>query len=182
MKRRNFIIALVLSPMLFLTGCAPTDTQIAADGKAVAQALQSIAVIEQASNPTLAADLSTAATTLEVATANWSTGSSMAVINSAASAVEAVLAVIPQTAVVAPLVAVAVSALDLIVANTQVAPTANVKALNAQQQNNLEAFRLKGTTVLQTHTHKWSSLEGSFKSAWNSQAKTNPKLATAVIR
>lgn len=101
--------------------CKVTPTQIAADGQAVATAINSIAA-QPTINPTVAADLKTASATLVAATSNWKTGDPVDDINTAAAAIEAVMADIPTTAPYASFVAIAVAALDILMANLSTQP------------------------------------------------------------
>lgn len=157
---------------VLVAGCAPSTSQIAADGQAVATALLSIANIEAVSNPQLAQNLTTAANALSAATANWKTGGSVAILNNAANAVEIALAAIPQTAAIAPLVAVAVAALDAIIANIN--PTSSAK----------DTVRVANLYRGEAHIHhRWGrSIEGDFKAAWNMAARSNPALNSAVLK
>ncbi|MGB9407791.1 MAG: hypothetical protein WCA89_09650 [Terracidiphilus sp.] len=139
------------------TGCAITAAQMAADGQAVANAVLAIAKIT--TDPTLAANLITAANGLVSATANWQTGSPTAIINDAAGIVEVALAAIPQTAIFAPLVPIAVAALDIILANTQAAPAA---ALRATAPNPYHGYKI---------SHRFGRTPvGDFKASWNTAA------------
>ena len=168
---KNVALAGGLLVMPSLTGCTVSPTEIAADGLAVANAFLAVAKILAVSNPNLAAQLTTAAQALENATANWTTGSTLALINDAAQALEAVLAVIPQTAVIAPLVAIGVAALDILIANVGVTTvTATSQAANPY----------RGAAKI--HHRFGRSPEGDFKSAWNGVVATNPALASAKIQ
>jgi hypothetical protein len=84
---------------LTTAGCS---VNIPADGNAVATAVLAIAAQVEASDPSLASKLTVAANALKAATANWTTGTLTTDINTAAVAVETILAAIPVTAVYAP--------------------------------------------------------------------------------
>jgi hypothetical protein len=158
---RSLIAILLLGALpLMTTGCTPSAAEIAADGNAVATALLSIAALEQPTDPTAAANLTTAANALKAATANWTTGSPTADINSAATAVEVVLASIPQTAIYAPLVAITVAALDAILAAT------GVKSAEATASKNPYHGMAK---IHRSLLHP--TLEGAFKAAWKKAIK-----------
>jgi hypothetical protein len=187
MNRREFaqraVAIVVLSSVLFTSGCTANQAQeVAASGAAVSAALLSIAAIEQATNPTLAADLTTAATTLKSATANFQTGDSLAIINSAAAVAQTVLAEIPATSQYAPLVAIAVAALDAILAatgNTSVAASAHtvsahtMVALSPSQQANLDLYREIGKGKIKHRLFR--SKSGDFEAAWQTEwAKSQP--------
>lgn len=150
-----------------LTGCnPPSPEQIAADGKALGIALNAVANLT--ANPNTAASLHTAANDIVAATANWQTGSSTAIINSIAQATEVVLGSIPTTEFIAPLVAIAVAALDSLIANVP-PPPAQVSAGRSYAMN---PYRGKA------HIHHMllRSPEGDLKAAWNGEVKKNPSL------
>lgn len=153
-----------------LTGCTVSQAQVVADGHAVSTALLSVAKIEAVTNPQAAENLTTASNALLAATSNWKPGSAVADINAAANAVEIVLAAIPQTAVFAPLVAIAVAALDVLIANTNSAnPSVSAVA---------NVYRGKA----HIHHRFGRSKEGDFKAAWNAAVKANPALASAKLK
>ena len=153
--------------LLPTTGCTPSTAAIAADGNAVATALLSIAALEQPLNPTLAQQLTTAAGALKQATANWTTGSPTADINSAAVAVEAVLAIIPVTAGFAPLVAVAVAALDVVLANLPHQTPVSMEAV----ENTSNPYHTPAHKYHLSRSPLHPTWNGAFKHAWNSKAK-----------
>lgn len=162
--------------------CTISASEIKADGQAIAAALEDIAVLEQPIDPTLAANITTAANALLTVTSNWTDGSSEALFNDAASAVEAVLAAIPETAAYAPFVAIAVAALDILIANigTPAAPvtTASVRAtmdrIDALPPN---PWRGKATIV---HHHNHSLLQ-DFVESWNEEVDKQPTLGVHYI-
>ena len=71
--------------------CTSTVNEIKADGVVVSNALLALARFEAPLNATAAADLTTAANALLAITNGWSTGSPVAILNDAASAVEVIL-------------------------------------------------------------------------------------------
>ena len=164
--------ASVLAAPAPLTACVQTDAQIAADGNAIAQACLSIAAIEQTENPALAANLTTAAKSLEALTANWQTGNSTAILASAAAALQIILAAIPQTALIAPLVPIAFAAIEVLLANIG----AKVGGVN------VKAIAPGWYTGAQIPHRLGRDASGDFKAAWNSTAKANPALAKAAIK
>ena len=159
--------------------CKITAAVIQADALAVAKAVQSIAKALQAADPTLAADLNTAATALIAATSNWTTGSAIADINDAAQAIEALLGAIPLTAPYAIFVGIAVAALDILIANlgtqsTQTANTiGNAKAVLAFVDT-LPANHWRGTAEI--HRHVFEGPRAAFVGTWNDAVKANPAL------
>jgi hypothetical protein len=98
--------------------CKITAAQIVADGAAVGSALNELAAASTA-DPAVAADLKAAGTAIVNATANWKEGTPLTDIESAEQAAIAVLNVIPLTSAFAPLVAIAFTALNLLIANSQ---------------------------------------------------------------
>jgi hypothetical protein len=102
--------------------CKITSAQIAADGKAVASAGTAIANAVAATDPALASELTTVSNALSAATTNWQTGTPTTDINTAATALEAVLNAIPETAPYASFVGIAVAALDVLIANIATQP------------------------------------------------------------
>lgn len=170
MRASIAIVLMCLMPVM-LTGCTPPAAQVAASGSAVANALLSIAALEQTTDPTAAANLVTAANALKAATANWQLGSPTSDINTAAKAVEAVLALIPVTAVYAPFVAIAVAALDAILAATGIKTAKTVSAANPYHGKVKINRSLRHPTMV-----------GAFKAAWNKQAKAMPGLDVAVFK
>jgi hypothetical protein len=163
--------------------CTITDSEIKADGQTIGTALESIAALEQATNPTLAANLVTAANTLIEVTSTWTSGSSVALFNDAANAVEAVLADIPQTAAYAPFVAIAVAALDILIANIG-QPPAPVSVVSVRAtMDRIDAlppnpWRGKAEII---HYHGKSLLD-DFVSAWDAEVDKQPKLGIRKIR
>jgi hypothetical protein len=163
--------------------CKVTATQIAADGKAVGAALQSIANAVEATNPALSTDLTAAASTLVTATANWKTGTPVDDINTAANAVEVILAAIPQTAPYAVFVGIAVAALDILISNLSTQPAqatgnfiANARTV-AAHVDTLPANPWRGQAVIQHH----GDLRKGFEATWNTAADANPALGFSSI-
>lgn len=166
-----------------LTGCG-TNTLVA-DAQAVANACLSIAKIEQATNPTLADNLTAASNALIAATTGWTSGSTTAIINNAAIVVEAALAAIPATATIAPLIPIAVAALNIILANTTPAPTVAVRysaIANSPYMPTAKAIESQLYRRSLTHWSKASNVKSAFVSMWNAAARSTPGLASAVIR
>jgi hypothetical protein len=162
--------------------CSISDAQIKADGQTIGTALIDIADILAATNPTLAADLTTAAQGLETVTANWTSGSSKALFDDAALAVETVLADIPQTAAFAPFVAIAVAALDILIANigTPAAPiTPTTVSATMDRIAALPPNPWRGQAkIVHHHMH---SLHSDFLSAWNDEVNKAPKLGITKL-
>ena len=110
--------------------CKVTSQMVVADGAAVGQSLENIAAALQATDPTLATNLANAGKAVVDATANWQEGSPLTDVEDAENAAIAVLNLIPVTSPFAPLVAIAFTALNLLIANgqTQATQTGSVVA------------------------------------------------------
>ena len=169
--------------------CSITASDIKADGAAVSQAIQSISTVLAAEGDTAVAnDLATAATALLAVTNNWTTGSAVADFNSAASAVEAVLALVPQTSAVVPFVEIAVTALDILIANIGGSPAAAAPAtpITVESVKEMQAkiatfpanpYRDK-VTIKREH---FQSPRSAFKDSWNNQVDAQPTLGIAKV-
>lgn len=187
--RATFLMLLVLLSTLAvvpMTGCG-TATLIA-DAQAVANACLSIAKIEQTASPTLADNLTAAANALIAATTGWTSGSPTAIINDAAIVVQAALAAIPETAAIAPLIPIAIAALDIILANTQPSPAPSAAVLQARAAAATNPYAPTAKAIESalnhrsfTHWTKTGNLRPAFTSMWNKTAKSTPGLASAVI-
>lgn len=153
--------------MLFTVGCVPVDVQVQQDGAAISTAILSIAAQEQPINPTVAAQLVMAANGLRTATANFTTGSAVADINAAANVAEVVLQAIPQTAAFAPLVPIAIAALDLLIENAGAGATSTLNA-HVAHVSGTAATGAYRAAVIPHRTLR--SREGDIKAAWNTKA------------
>lgn len=163
--------------------CKVTQTQIAADGQAVANAILSIAN-SPAIPATIAADLKTAAAALVAATSNWQTGTPVQDINTAAAAIEAILGAIPVTAPYASFVAIAVAALDILIGNlsTQTSqgpsPVANAKMVIEHTQA-LPENQYRG--AVRINRHAFEGPRTALVRTWNDQVDAQPELGIAKI-
>ena len=161
--------------------CKINSQTIAADGQAVATACNAIATAVQVTNPTLAADLRAAATALVAATANWQTGTPTTDINTAATAIEAVLAAIPQTAAFAPFVAIAVAAIDVLLGNisTQAiqmgVKLADIVAVT-DHIDTLPANPWRGQYKMHGFRSHFEGPRAAFTQAWNGEVDKTPEL------
>jgi hypothetical protein len=176
-NRRNFTIALLLLPIMAFTGCVPAATQIAADGAVVAQAMLNVAAIEAVTNPQLAQNLTTAANALKAATANWTTGSSLAIVNDAAQVAEVALSAIPETAAIAPLIPIAMAALDIIITEAggpSPAPSVSANVVAPSINPYRGKYKISHMPL--------RSPKGDFESAWNGEAKKHSALASAILK
>lgn len=164
--------------------CKITASAIQQDGKAVATAVLSIATALEPTNPTLAAQLTTDASALTAATSNWTTGSAVADINDAAQVIETAMALIPQTAPYASFVAIAVAALDILIANlatqptqTPVTPVANARAV-VGHIDSLPMNPWRGKAEIHVHEH---GIRPAFEKAWNGAVDAQPALGFQKI-
>ena len=168
---KTVLIAMLSASMIIsTTGCTVTAAQISSDGQTVANALLAIAKLEAVADPSLAANLTSAANALIAATANWTSGSGLAIFNDAAQVAEAALAAIPQTAIIAPLIPIAVAALDILIAD--------ISSGSVGLSANVNPYRGKA----QIHHRFLRSPEGDFKAAWNTVVNAHPDLAPAEIK
>jgi hypothetical protein len=169
--------------------CHITASEIKTDGAAVAQAIQNISTVLAAEgNTQLAAQLSEAAAALLAVTNNWTTGSAVADFNDAAQAVEAVLALIPQTSALVPFVEIAVTALDILIANIGGSPAAGQpaaaitpEAVHAMQAKiaTFPANPYRGKrTIERKH---FQSPRNAFKDAWNKEVDAAPAAGITKI-
>lgn len=161
--------------------CKVTAAAIQSDAATVAKAVDSIATAVQATDPTLSSELTTAANALLTATANWTTGSPVAIINDAAQAIETVLGSIPLTAPYATFVGIAVAALDILIGNlgtqtTQATGTntiANAHAVLAHVAT-LPPNPYRGKAEI--HRHVFEGPRSALVNTWNDQTEKQPEL------
>lgn len=155
--------------------CKISAAQIQADGKAVGTAIDNLGAALQATDPTLAANLKTAGDALIAATANWQTGSSMAIITDAEQAVIIVLNLIPLTSPYAALVAIVFTALNLLIANAQTQSTQTGHMVSDAHKLLEAAAKLNtgsqwaGKAVIKHHLG--NDPRKDFESAYNAAAK-----------
>jgi Flp pilus assembly protein TadG len=154
--------------------CKVTASQIQADGKVIGTAIDSLAVAIQVTDPTLAANLTTAGNALIAVTSNWKTGDSQAILTDAEQAVIVVLNLIPVTSLYAPLVAIVFTALNLLIANSQTQPAqtgsmmADAHALLTKEATLNTNSPWFGKAVIKHHF--LNPPRKDFESAWNAAA------------
>lgn len=165
--------------------CKISAQQIAADGKAVGDAVLQIAKLVQLTDPALAAQLTAAANALIDATANWQSGSTIALIIDAENAVIAVLNLVPPAAPYAAFVAIAFAALNLLLANTTSQPklTANYihdtkLVITAAEAANASSPWYGKAVIVHHFRH---SPAQDFEQAWNDQVALAPTLGMVAI-
>lgn len=152
--------------------CKVTASMIVADGAAVGQALNNLSVALQASDPTLAANLASAATAIIAATANWQSGSTLNAVIDAENAAIAVLNVIPVASPYAPLVAIAFAALNILITNaqTQDSQTGNVVTDAHALLTAAAATASPWQGKAQIKHHFMRSPRKDFEAGWNEKA------------
>lgn len=168
--------------------CTVTDQEIKQDGAAVVAAINNIATVLAATDPALAGQLSAAANALLAVTNNWTTGSAVADFNDAASAVEAVLALIPQTSALVPFVEIAVTALDILIANIGTSPAAGQPPV-AISMESVKEMNAKIATFppnpyrgkIEIKRHHFQSPRSAFKAAWAAEVDKAPSVGIAKI-
>ena len=151
-------------PVLATSGCSVNELQ--ADATTLASALNSLAGAIQATNPTVAADLTRVANALTAAATGAGVGPAWEqALNGAAAAAEAVMASIPITAPFATLLSIAVAAAELIIANT----TSKVTAARViSNPGNLLWYLHTGRPLVKHRLLR--SQSGDVKAAWNAEA------------
>jgi hypothetical protein len=167
MNRRSFVklsslatAALLLPATLFTAGCDYAKSLL----NTVISAVQAILKVAEPTAP-WAVSLSNALTALVNAEAQWSAGGAVAIVIDALNTIENVLAVIPQTAVFSPLIAVLVTGIDAVLAVlVPTVATAVVKPKVTLAKNPYKgAVPLRKRRFYQTHSE-------AFKSQWNDLA------------
>ncbi|MGB6719361.1 MAG: hypothetical protein WBE72_01090 [Terracidiphilus sp.] len=157
--------------------CKVTDAMIVADGAAVGTALENLGAAVATTDPSLSTSLESAGKAVVAATANWQTGDVLTDIETAEQAAIVVLNVIPLTAPIAPLVAIAFAALNVLIANLQTQPGT---AANPSTETVSAHTLLARAATLNTDSpwygkaaikHHWlNPPRKDFESAWNSAA------------
>ena len=165
--------------------CKINAAQIKADGQAVGTAVLDIAGLLQTTDPSLAAQLTSAANGLIQVTANWQEGSAVAILQDAEQAVIVVLNLIPITSPFAPFVAIAFSALNLLIANSQTQPQQTGDALHDAHLLLTVAKTLNTDSPwfgkVQIKHHFLNSPAKDFTSAWNGAVDANPAAGLAKL-
>ncbi len=164
MERREFLRkSVVASAVLVVTPSALLMEGCSVDVKAllntVINAAEAVLKVAQPNAPWLQ-PLENAILALQQAEQSWTGGSPVQVIISALNTVEAVLAVIPVTAVYSPLIAILVAGIEAVLAAVVPSPVA-VTAVNNPYRGKA---KLKGRSMVHP-TH-----QGAFKAQWNETA------------
>lgn len=158
------LIVAALIPALTLGGCTISSNQLRNDAAALASALTSLSAAMSSSDATTSARLELAAESLTAAVNHWDSSTSIGVLNTAAAGAETLLAGISSTSKYATLVAIAVAALDVILANTSTTQTRAVH-LSSAESDHLLIARLSAKKLVAHQLGR--SPEGDFKTAWN---------------
>jgi hypothetical protein len=169
---------LLLGTMPVLATSACSSNELKADATTLASALTSLAGAIQTTNPSVAADLLKAATTLTAALNGTGTGPAWEqALNGAAAAAEAAMAFIPITAPFATLLSIAVAAAELIISSTTTTTQQATRVMSNPQ--NLLWYVRTGRPLIK---HSFGrSQSGDVKAAWNAEA-IKLGYATAVLK
>jgi hypothetical protein len=162
------LIALTLSATLPIAGCTVSTSELQSDATALAAALNNLAVVIQPTDATAAGNLKTAAAALTAAAQSGIAGPAWErALNATTSGAEVVLSAIPVTAPYAALLAIAVAAAEVIIANTASGGT-QVKAGATGNDASLLWYRQTGRGLIR---HRFGrSPAGDFKASWNAEA------------
>jgi hypothetical protein len=173
MNRRSFLQRLAsLTAIAIATGA----TTITIDGcsfnikDAINAVLNSALAVLKVAEPgaSWTSSLQAAVTALQQAEASWQSGGAGAIVIDALNTIEAIIAVIPATAVYSPLVDILVAGIEAVVA------AFGVKSLTPK------ASRTRATVVNSTHyravtLHQPGALhptwQGAYKAQWNAKAR-----------
>lgn len=164
MNRRHFLklsgtgaAALALPMSLLETGCAFSVKGVI---NVIENAAQSILAHFGSGSP-WASELSAAIAALQQAEATWKTGGTAAIVIDALNTIEAVLAVIPLTAVYSPLIDLIISGVESII--SYFAPTSmTFSRPRASAQKNVHLNRIP-----LDHPHAFQTYQGAFKEQFN---------------
>jgi outer membrane murein-binding lipoprotein Lpp len=163
-------------PVVTTTGCSTNELK--ADATTLAAALNNLAGAIQGVDPTVAANLETAATALTNAANGAGSGPAWEqVLNAAAAGAEAIMAAIPVTAPYAMLLSIAVAAAEVIIANTM--SSSQVKAARVANAGNLIWYMRTGKPLIKHRLGR--SRADDMKAAWNAAA-AGTMYAAAVLK
>lgn len=175
------LIALLLTGTVPMVGCTVTSAELKGDSSALAAALTSLSAALASTDATTAADLSTAAAGLNAVVGSWDTSTAASKINAIASGVETVLAKIPATSQYAALVAIAVAAVDALIANVGTKAQLEARSRVAAPSMSVALIEYRQRGQGQIHHRFGRSTAGDFKVAWNGAIAAN-HLAVQPIR
>lgn len=172
------LVAMLTATSLPTVGCTVSSDQLKTDTSALATALKSLASALSSSDADTAAKLELASESLSAIVTNWDSTTAAGKLNTVAAGVETVLAGISSTSKYAALVAIAVTALDVILANTSSSKSTAKKALDPEQER-LAVDRALGKQLVRHRLGR--SPVGDFKAAWN-QAISAGNLSVAPLQ
>ena len=160
--------------------CKVTQAMIVADGAAVGSALDKLGVAVAVTDPSLGTSLETAGNDIVAATQNFQTGDTLAVVDDAENAAIVVLDSIPVVSVWAPLVAIAFTALNLLIANSKTQSTQTGNAVvDAHALLKVAAQTQSPWQGKAKISHNpLHSMRKNFENAWNEEA---PKLGVGTV-
>lgn len=169
LNRRHFLklsgtgaAVAVLTPLTVLeTGCAFSVTGTL---NVIIEAVGGILSYVGGSLPWVT-DLQAALNALQTAEANWKTGSPAAVVIDALNTVEAVLAVIPLTAVYSPLIDIIASGIEAVI-NHFASASMTFSRARATAQTNVHLNRIPLDPP-----HAFQTYQGAFKEQYNKTAE-----------
>ena len=172
------LIALTLGATLPTAGCTASTSELQSDATVLASALNNLAVVIQPSDATAANNLKTAAAALTAAAQSGAIGPAWEqALNAATSGAEVVLSAIPVTAPYAALLAIAVAAAEVIIANTVSGGTL-VKAEATGNDANLLWYKQTGRGLIRHRFGRGPA--GDFKASWNAEAAATGFAGAAV--
>lgn len=161
------------------TGC--TSNQLKAYAVALQSATANLSAALKSTNPQVAADLADASSALSAVVTNWDTTTAAGKLNTIAAGVESALALVPTTSPYVPLIAIAITAVDSILAITSPSSTAmSARSISLTQASNLAIYRARANGAVK-HRILRSQL-GDYKAAWNGYVKDHPELGVGTIR
>jgi hypothetical protein len=154
-------VLFLLPAFLLLQGC-PTQSTLAALTSTLGNAAASVATLE--GNTAAAAQLTTDTAAAVTAIQNWKSGTPATEAIEALNIVEADLNLIPGTSQYAPLITLAISTVESII------------ALLPQPTTATTLHTVRGTTAAPAKN------ANDFKKKWNSIIAVNPQLSAATIK
>jgi hypothetical protein len=169
--------------------CKINASVIAADGRAIQAACNSIAAIERADNPALADKIVAAAQVVADLTANFQTGTAAQDLNTAGLALQDVLALVPMTSPYAPFVGIAVAALDVILANVATQPAQAALPPTTQKLAHALVIRAHIQSMpdnpyrglVRIHRMPWEGPRTALVNAWNKEVEATPEIGIARL-
>lgn len=158
------LVAVLTATSLPTVGCTASSNQLKTETSVLATALTSLASALRSSDADTASQLELAAASLNAMVTNWESSTAAGKLNTVAAGVETALAGISSTSKYAALVAIAVTALDAILASTGSAKSARAMAL-PRPESQLATERALGRQLVRHRMGR--SLAGDLKAAWN---------------